>query len=65
MLEIILITILNLCFAAWLKNDEFYPNRKIYKVLSLIPPLAILYGTILFVVILVMWLIETIKEILE
>jgi len=65
MLEIILITILNLGFAAWLKNDEFYPNRKIYKVLSLIPPLAILYGTILFVVILVMWLIDTIKEILE
>lgn len=65
MLEIILITILNLCFAAWLKNDNFYPNRKIYKVLSLIPPLAILYGTILFVIILVMWLIETIKEILE
>jgi len=65
MLEIILITILNLCFAAWLKNDEFYPNRKIYKVLSLIPPLAILYGAILTLIMFVMWVIESIKEILD
>jgi hypothetical protein len=65
MLEIFIITIINLCCAAWLKREEFYPDRKIYRVLSLIPPLSILYGMITIIVILIMGLIDTIKEILE
>jgi hypothetical protein len=65
MLEIFIITIINLCCAAWLKREEFYPNYKIYSVLSLIPPLSILYGLIMIIIILIMGLIDTIKEILE
>jgi len=65
MLEIFIITIINLCCAAWLKREEFYPDRKIYRVLSLIPPFSILYGAILTLIMFVMWVIESIKEILD
>jgi hypothetical protein len=65
MLELVIITLVNLWFASWLKEQEFYPKRKYYKVLSLIPPMSILYGLILIIIVLIMWLIDTIKEILE
>lgn len=65
MLELVIITIINLLCAAWLKNEEFYPDRKIYKILSLVPPLSILYSTILLMLIAIMWLVDTIKNILE
>ena len=65
MLEIILISALNFLFAIWLKKEKFYPRHKVYGVLSLIPPLAILYGAILTLIMFVMWVIESIKEILD
>jgi hypothetical protein len=65
MLEIILILVLNFLFAIWLKKENLYPRHKVYGVLSLIPPLAILYGMILTFIMVVMFIIESVKEILE
>ena len=65
MLEIIIISVLNFLFAIWLKKEQLYPTHKVFGVLSLIPPLAILYGTLLTLVMFVIWVVENIREILE
>ena len=65
MLEIILILVLNFLFAIWLKKEKLYPRHRVYGILSLIPPLAILYGMILTFIMVVMFIIESVKEILE
>lgn len=65
MLEIILISVLNFLFAIWLKKEKLYPRHRVYGILSLIPPLAILYGLILTLIMIVMFILESIREILE
>ncbi len=65
MLEIIIISVLNFFFAVWLKKEQLYPTHKVFGILSLIPPLAILYGMLLTLVMVLMWVVDSVIEILE
>ncbi len=65
MLILVIIIIANIMFASFLKDEELYPDRKIYRILSLIPPLTIVYIIILLIFLLIMTLVDMIKEILE